>query len=67
MDNIIDLIATNAKPSEVSDAVKGVLYAKAAERIDAARPLVASSLFGDELEVEEPEEEIEQEPQEDQE
>jgi hypothetical protein len=46
MDNIIDLIATNAKPSEVSDAVKGVLYAKAAERIDAARPLVAASMFG---------------------
>jgi len=43
------------------------LYAKAAERIDAARPIVASSLFGDELEVEEPEEETEQEPQEDQE
>jgi hypothetical protein len=48
MDNIIDLIATNAKPSEVSDAVKSVLYAKAAERIDAARPLVAASMFGGE-------------------
>ena len=48
MDNVIDLIATGAKPSEVSDAIKGVLYAKAAERIDAARPLVATSMFGGE-------------------
>jgi hypothetical protein len=67
MDNIIDLIATDSSASDVSDAIKSALFAKAAERIDAARPLVASSLFGDELEVEEPEEEIEQEPQEDQE
>jgi hypothetical protein len=51
MDNVIDLIATGAKPSDVTDAIKGVLYAKAAERIDA----------------EEGETEIEQEPQEDQE
>ena len=48
MDKIIDLIATGAKPSEVSDAIKGVLYAKSAERIDAARPIVASGLFGGE-------------------
>ena len=67
MDNIIDLIATDSSASDVSDAIKIALFAKAAERIDAARPLVASSLFGDELEVEEPEEETEQEPQEDQE
>ena len=60
MDNVIDLIATDAKPSEVSDAIKAVLYAKAAERIDAARPIVAGSLFGGEYETE-------QEPQEDQE
>ena len=63
MDNVIDLIATGAKPSDVTDAIKGVLYAKAAERIDAARPIVASNLF----DGEEGETEIEQEPQEDQE
>ena len=60
MDNIIDLIATDAKASEVSDAIKGALFAKAVERIDAARPIVAGSLFGGEYETE-------QEPQEDQE
>ena len=47
MDNVIDLIATDAKPSEVSDAIKGILYAKAAERVDAARPIVAADMFGD--------------------
>jgi len=59
MDNVIDLIATGAKPSDVTDAIKGVLYAKAAERIDALRPVVANSLFGGETEDEpevEPEE-----------
>ena len=59
MDNVIDLIATDAKPSEVSDAIKAVLYAKAAERVDAARPIVAADLFG--------ESEVDQESQEDQE
>lgn len=67
MDNIIDLIATDSSASDVSDAIKSALFAKAAERIDAARPIVAASMFGDEYEVEETEEEIEQEPQEDQE
>jgi hypothetical protein len=72
MDNVIDLIATGAKPSDVTDAIKGVLYAKAAERIDAARPIVASNLFDGEeysnqYDDEEGETEIEQEPQEDQE
>jgi len=60
MDNVIDLIATDAKPSEVSDAIKAVLYAKAAERIDAARPIVAADLFGET-------EQEDQESQEDQE
>ena len=50
MDNVIDLIATDSKPSDVSDAIKAILYAKSAEKIDSARPLVASSLFGVESE-----------------
>jgi len=60
MDNIIDLIATDSSSSDISDAIKASLFAKAAERIDAARPIVAGSLFGGEYETE-------QEPQEDQE
>ena len=64
MDNIIDLIATDASPAEISDAIKASLFAKAAERIDGARPYVAASLFGLDDETEQ---EVEQEPQEDQE
>jgi hypothetical protein len=64
MENVIDLIAKDATASDISDAIKASLYSKAAERVDAARPIVANSLFGIEPEVEESEEEIEQEPQE---
>ena len=35
MDNIIDLIATDAKPSEITDQIKDLLYTKSAEKIDA--------------------------------
>ena len=34
MEDVIDLIATDASPSDVSDKMKEILYAKAAERID---------------------------------
>ena len=64
MDNVIDLIATDAKPSEVSDAIKGILFAKAAERVDAARPIVAADMFDDAGYGEEGENEVDQEPQE---
>ena len=67
MDNIIDLIATDSSASDVSDAIKSALFAKAAERVDAARPIVPGSMFGDEYETEQEPQEIEQEPQEDQE
>ena len=50
MEDLIDLIATDASPSEVSDKMKEVLYAKAAERIDIARPYVANAMFGQEFE-----------------
>jgi len=50
MEDVIDLIATGASPSEVSDKMKDVLYAKAAERIDIARPYVANAMFGQEFE-----------------
>lgn len=53
MEDIIDLIATNASPAEVSDAIKNALYAKASERVDAAKPLVSSLMFNeDDLESE---------------
>lgn len=47
MENIIDLIVTDSPASEISDSIKNALYSKAAEKIDAFKPLVSSSLFGD--------------------
>ena len=47
MEELIDLIATDGKPSDVSDKIKELLYAKAAERVDSARPEIATVMFGD--------------------
>jgi hypothetical protein len=53
MEDVIDLIATDSSASEISDKIKDALYSKAAERVDALRPVVANSLFGGESEDEE--------------
>lgn len=47
MEELIDLIATDGSPSDVSSKIKELLYAKAAERVDSARPEIASIMFGD--------------------
>jgi len=61
MDDVIDLIATDASASDISDKMKEILYAKAADRIDVARPYVANAMFGQEFEYPELEDEIETE------
>ena len=61
MDNIIDLIATDASASDVTDRIKDALFAKAAERVEASKPIVAGSVFGGEEESIETEEPTEQE------
>ena len=55
MEEIIDLIATDSSASDVSDKIKDVLFAKAADKIDYSKQAVATSLFA-EPEVEETEE-----------
>ncbi len=61
MDNIVDLIATDASASDITDKIKDALYGKASERVEGIRPQVASSIFSEpEIEDEptiEPEEE----------
>jgi hypothetical protein len=54
MDDLLDMIIADESPSQISDAIKDVLYAKSAERVDAFRPLVANSTFSgeDQIEVE---------------
>ncbi len=54
MDELMDMIVADESPSQISDKIKDILFAKTAEKIDAFRPAVASSLFGeDEVETEE--------------
>jgi hypothetical protein len=47
MDELMDMILTDQSPAEVSDKIKEILFAKSAEKVDAIRPEVAASLFGD--------------------
>ena len=71
----MDMIGADESAAQVTDKIKDLLYAKSGEKVDAVRPYVANSLFGDqeveidddeeyeteaELEVEEPEEEAEE-------
>ena len=48
MEDLVDLIATDASASDVSDKIKDALMAKAAARIDALKPEVESTVFADE-------------------
>ena len=53
MEELVDLIATDASASDVSDKIKDALMAKAAARIDALRPDIASTVFDEVPEEEE--------------
>lgn len=45
MDELMDMIVTDESPSQISDKIKDLLFAKAAERVDSAKPYVANALF----------------------
>jgi hypothetical protein len=47
MEEIVNLIGADSSASDISDKIKDVLYAKATERIEGARPTVGASVFGD--------------------
>lgn len=61
MEELVDLIATDASASDVSDKIKDALMAKAAARIDAFKPEIASSVFDAEVPEEEVVDELEDE------
>ena len=44
---LMEMISKDESPSQISDRIKDMLFAKSAERIDAYKPEVANSLFGD--------------------
>ena len=46
MDDLLDMIVADESPSQVSDKIKELLFAKSAEKIDSFRPSVATSMFG---------------------
>lgn len=56
MDEIIDLIATDASASDITTKIKDVLFAKSANKIESQRSSVANTMFA------EPETEVEPEP-----
>ena len=45
MDELLDMIATDASPTDISDSIKDTLYAKAAERINSQSPDIAMQMF----------------------
>lgn len=47
MEELIDLVATNGSPADISDHIKQLLYAKAGQNVEYARPQVAAMMFGD--------------------
>jgi hypothetical protein len=47
MDELMDMIVTDESPSQISDKIKDILFAKASERVGSFRPEVANSLFGE--------------------
>ena len=54
MDELMDLMVNDESPSQVSDKIKDLLYAKSADKIRSIKPDVASQLFdnGEEYEDE---------------
>ena len=68
MEELVNMIATDASAADISDQIKDILYAKSAERIDGLRPYASNDLFGNtepEAEVEaEVETEVEAQPEE---
>ena len=45
MENIIDLIATDSAPSDISKNVHDLLYQKATSKIENMRSAIASQMF----------------------
>ena len=45
MDELLDLIASDKSPAQVTDTIIDALYSKAAERINSQRPNIAMQMF----------------------
>ena len=49
---LMDMIIADESPSNISDTIKDMLFAKSAEKVDAFRPDVAASTFNSTPEAE---------------
>ena len=49
---LMDMITKDVSPSQISDKIKDMLFAKTSERVDAYKPTAADSIFGSEVEDE---------------
>ena len=45
MEELLDMIATDASASDISDSIKDTLYSKAPERKNSQRPDIAAQMF----------------------
>lgn len=45
MDDLMDMITSDASPTQISDKIKDLLFNKASEKIDGFRPSVAMGMF----------------------
>ena len=45
MDEVLDMIIADESPSQISDKIKDILYAKSADKINDHKPAVANSMF----------------------
>ena len=45
MDDLMDMIASDESPSQISDKIKDILFSKSAEKIDSFKPDVATQMF----------------------
>ena len=61
MEDLVNLIATNQSPSDISDKIKEILYTKSAEKISEVTPQVSASMFGQEDDEEDEYEEEDEE------
>ena len=52
MDDLLDMIISDESPSQVTDKIKELLFAKSAEKIEGLRHAAGASLFGEQEEGE---------------
>jgi len=48
MNDLMDMILDDESPSQISDKIKELLFAKASEKVDEFRPAVSAKMFSNE-------------------